>query len=152
MLGSASASSNYRDGAAAFGLGDRGSPERVNDADTSSLPVDFDAYNSGESLFFYCSPRGESGHLGLVGLAWNNTPTFPLLGVQIPLALDPLLTESLTFPQMVATIPGSGYRCVKLDLPSPNPFRGTQIWGAYVVLDLANEQIRAVTSALPITL
>lgn len=135
LLGSAS-SGNFAAAVATYGAGDRGSPGRRNDADTTPHGVTIDAVADATGILLRGGAIGRAGQFSLLGVAYGSSPGFPFLNMVVPLNFDPLLQLFLGYPGILAVVPGEGYRSLFIPLPAPNALSGVQLWTAHVALDL----------------
>ncbi|MCA8966661.1 MAG: lamin tail domain-containing protein [Planctomycetes bacterium] len=155
LLG-AQTNGNYAAAVTAFGLGDRGSPGRRNDADSTAHPVQVAVSSRPGSFTLHGTALANGSAAGTqwsaIGIAYGASPGFPLLGVVVPLAQDPLLSVFLGVPGAVAPLPAGGYRSLRVALPTPNPLAGVPLYAAHVVLDLGTLAAVGVSSAVPFQL
>jgi len=151
LLGSQS-SSNYAGAPLPFGLGDRGSPGRMNDSDTTPHAVQVAVVSDNDGMTVHATALAHSQHWSVIGVAYGNAPGFPFLNTTIPLNLDPFLQLWMGLPGSFAPMPGEGYRSLRVELPAPNPLSGTTLYAAHVILDLNTFTIPGLSPAVPFVL
>ncbi len=143
---------NYAAAVVPFGFGDLGSPGRRNDADNTDHPVQVAVSSRPGSFTVHGTALANGNAQGTqwsaIGIAYGSAPGFPLLGVLVPLAQDPLLSVFLGVPGAVAPLPAGGYRSLRVALPTPNPLAGVPLVAAHVVLDLNTLSAVGVSSAV----
>lgn len=146
------AASNYAAAPATFGAGDRGSPGRMNAVDTTVHPVQIGVVGDASGFTLHGAALDHGQFWNIFGVAYGSSPGVSLLGVTIPLNLDPLLQLLLAFPGAFGPLPAEGYRSLRIDLPTPNPLSNVQLYAASVVIDLNTLTIPALSPALPFIL
>ncbi|MBK8097046.1 MAG: hypothetical protein IPK26_08065 [Planctomycetes bacterium] len=147
-LATANSNANFAAATVAFGVGDRGSPGRRNDADTTAHPVLIDVASAPGELVLRGTALGHGLKWSALGVAYGSAPGFPLLNAHIPLNFDPLLQLFLGTPGTLVQMPAGGYRSIRHALPTPNPLAGVQLWAAHIVLDLNTLTIPGASTPL----
>lgn len=127
---------NYAAAPLTFGAGDRGSPGRGNDTDTTVHPVHIAATVAPDRFTVHGTALDLPNHFSVLLLANSDVPGTPFGSVVIPLAFDALFLASLGAPGFLSLVPPLGYRSVDVMLPQPNPLTGVQLFAAHVVLDI----------------
>ncbi len=127
---------NYAAAPLPFGAGDRGSPGRRNDSDTTVHGVQIAVTTAPDRFTVHGSALGLPNHFSVLLLANGNVPGTPFGSVVIPLAFDALFQASLLAPGFLWLVPPLGYRSVDVLLPQPNPLTGVTLFAAHVVLDI----------------
>ncbi len=145
LLATASAA-NFGPATGVYGLGDRGSPGRRNDADSTPWGTRIDVAIDQAGLTLRGTAIGKGAQLSILGVAYGTSPGFPLLNAHVPLNFDPLLQLFLAYPGMVFPVPGQGYRSVTVPLPPGNPLTGVPLHAAHLVLDLHQPLVTGVSS------
>ncbi|MGB3969788.1 MAG: MBL fold metallo-hydrolase [Planctomycetota bacterium] len=120
-----------------FGVGDRGSPGRGNDGDSTVHQVQIGVSTAADRFTLHGTALDHGNLLSVLLLAYANTPGTPFANAVIPLAFDSLFAASLGAPGFIALMPLPGYRSVDVVLPQPNPVAGIPLFAAHVVLDFA---------------
>ncbi len=133
----AQANANYAAAPNVFGVGDRGSPGRLNDSDATVHPVHIGVSIAADRFTLHGTALDFASHFSVVLLAYSNTPATPFNNAVIPLAFDSLFQASLSAPSFVALMPPLGYRSVDVLIPQPNPVAGVPLYAAHVVLDFS---------------
>jgi beta-lactamase superfamily II metal-dependent hydrolase len=142
---------NYAAAPLGFGPGDRGSPGRTNDSDTTVHPVQCGVSLRSDRFTLHATALDHGNFFSVLLLAGADTPATPFANAVIPLALDPLFVASLSAPGFLALQPAAGYRSVDVAIPVPNPLAGVPLFAAHVILDL-NLQVPGVSSAIAFVL
>lgn len=146
LLGSAAAA-NFAPAVTPYGAGDRGSPGRRNDADSTSHPVQIDVATPTSAIVLRGSALGAGGAVSVLALSFTANTGFPLLNATVPLDFDWLLQGSLGFAGAVAVLPAEGYRSLRLPVPQPSPLHGLTLHAAHLVLDLQTLTVVGVSPA-----
>jgi beta-lactamase superfamily II metal-dependent hydrolase len=136
---------DYAPATAVFGSGDRGSPGRGNDADSTAHGSGVDVTLRPDRFTVHATAFDHALHFSVIGLA-NAANGFPFGGAWIPLDFDGLFQAALGVDSVIALVPMSGYRSLDIGVPSPNPVAGVPLFAAHVVLDFSL-QVPAVSSA-----
>lgn len=147
-LSAPASAANFAAAVAPYGLGDRGSPGRRNDADVASYPVQCDVATQPGAIVLRGTALGGGGKLSVLAMSFTAQTGFPLLNAHVPLDFDWLLQGSIGFPGALAMLPDEGYRSLRLSMPSPGPLLGLPLHAAHVVLDLANFTVVGVSPAV----
>lgn len=134
-LNAPGSAANYAAAVAMFGSGDRGSPGRGNDADTTVHAVQIAVTTAPSRFTLHGSALDFGYYLSVIGLAYGSSPGIPWGSVLIPLNFDPLFQAALGAPSVLAMMPVLGYRSLTVQLPVPNPVAGIPLFAAHVVLD-----------------
>jgi len=134
-LNAPNSAANYAAAVATFGSGDRGSPGRSNDADTTVHAVQIAVTTEPSRFTVHGSALDFGYYISVLGLAYGSSPGIPWNGALIPLNFDPLFQAALGAPSVLAIMPVLGYRSLTVQLPVPNPVAGIPLFAAHVVLD-----------------
>lgn len=131
--------------------GDRGSPGRGNDADATAHPVRCAVDVRATAIEVHATALDLPLHFSWLLLSQGTTPGTPFGSVTIPLALDPLMVDSLYLPGFLWFVPPGGYRSVTVPIPQPNPLPGATLYACHVVLD-GSLGVPGLSTAAPFTL
>jgi beta-lactamase superfamily II metal-dependent hydrolase len=146
------AASNFAAATVPFGVGDRGSPGRRNDADATLHAVQFDAAAVPGELVLRGTALAHEGQWSILAMAYGTSPGFPFLNVVVPLNFDPLIQLFLGFPGTVALMPPGGYRSLRLALPQPSPLQGVTAFGLHLMLDLNQNLVSGMSAPRAVVL
>jgi hypothetical protein len=141
---------NYAAAPLVFGAGDRGSPGRRNDTDTTVHGVQMAATVAPGRVTLHGTALDLPNQFSVLLLANATSPAIPFGGAVIPLAFDPLLQASLQAPGFFALMPPLGYRSIDLVLPAA-PFGNVTVFAAHVILDV-NLAVPGVSGAVSFVL
>lgn len=142
---------NFAAASTAFGLGDLGSPARMNPADTTLHPVQVAVTVEGDRWTVHGTALGDGFSLSVLGLSYGNLG-FPFLDGVVPLTPDPLFGVALQVPGCIGLLPLEGYRSWTLPLGSPDPLSGVPLFAAHVLLDWTLTTVPGVSPAVPFQL
>jgi hypothetical protein len=118
-----------------FGAGDRGTPGRRNDTDSTAHPARVGVTVASDRFTLHATAFDHVNHFSVLLLAYGTAPGVPFGGAVIPLAFDALFQASLGAPGFLSLVPPLGYRSVDVSIPQPNPVAGLPLYAAHVVLD-----------------
>jgi len=146
LLG-ASVEANFVPAVVNYGRGVYGTPGSTNTADLTSFTAGLEVVAGPGWFTLHGAALSHGGMVDVMALSLANGPGFSLLGTTVPLALDPLLTFTFSVPGFVGVLPAGGYRSFRVD--GVAPLAPTTIYGAHVVIDLANGVVPTVSPATP---
>ncbi|MBX3463353.1 MAG: lamin tail domain-containing protein [Planctomycetes bacterium] len=143
---------NWAAAVATYGPGERGSPGRRNDADTTVYPTQVGMSLEPETFTLHGVALGDGFTISILGLAYGANVGFPFLGAQIPLDFDPLLDAALSVSGCIGLLPSSGYRSWSIPLGAPNPLAGIPLHAAHVLLSLDLASVPGVSTPISFVL
>jgi beta-lactamase superfamily II metal-dependent hydrolase len=143
---------NYAAATLAYGAGDRGTPGRRNVSDSTLHAVQVAVASDAQGFTLHGTAIGHGGRWSAFGIAYGQSPGFPLFGAIVPLNQDPLLLTFLGLPGAITPLPDEGYRSLRVAMPSPNPLAGVPLYAAHVILDLQTMTVPGLSSAFPFVL
>lgn len=124
-----------------FGTGDRGSPASPNSVDLTSfeplatmeiLPA---TAPGGGAIHMIASAFDHRGSAHAMALSLGSSPGMIIGGTRIPLNPDVLFNASLQLAGVIGTIPGSGRRGLRFEIPRIPGLQGLVAYYAHVILD-----------------
>lgn len=143
---------NYAAAPATYGSGDRGSPGRTNDGDTTVHPVQVGVTVRPDRATLHATALDHGAfYFSVLAMAYGSAPGIPFGGAVVPLNFDALFQASLGAPGFLAIMPAGGYRSVDVLIPQPNPVAGVTLYAAHVVLAV-DLSVPGVSPAVPFVL
>lgn len=143
---------NFVSGSSSYGLGDKGSPGRVNDGDTTvwgnsqtKVVVTTQPSVGGPLAMDWLMP-GEVGAYYQGWVCFGTSPGITVGGTHIPANLDLGYRSSYKIPGWSGFVPGAEMVSVASQVPNNASLRGLTIYGIVVTVDLP-DQVR--TQAIP---
>lgn len=143
---------NFVDGSTNYGLGDRGSPGRTNDSDTTNFNgqtrvVVITSPSIGGTLTMDWHMPGEQGAVFQGWVSFGTSPGIVVGGTHIPANQDFAYRTTYRLPGWYGSVPASELVRVTTHVPNNASLKGVTLYGIVVTADLP-DQIR--TQAPPV--